>query len=285
MRQSDSVAILNTQRLRICYVAAPTGIDLSTITELLAERQMQPILSADLSSTASTFLEGLVNAISNADLFIAILGSNLNNDQIYIELGIAIAKERRILVLVSPGALPTLDISEIPSIRTDATNRDAISFILDQVLETPPRKYRAQLPSSTPQKSQPIGDLADDLLAQLEAPDKHITATRNKKNVFETEEVDICVYNVFSPGGLPSPAFPPWILIECKNWSHKVSSSEVSWFDTKLRDRGLSLGILIATQGITGDSQRLTDAHFIVAKALSEQRKIIVITRKPYQWK
>ena len=59
-----------------------------------------------------------------------------------------------------------------------------------------------------------------------------------------------------------------------------MSSSEVSWFDTKLRDRGLSLGILIATQGITGDSQRLTDAHFIVAKALSEQRKIIVITRE-----
>jgi hypothetical protein len=33
-------------------------------------------------------------------------------------------------------------------------------------------------------------------------------------------------------------------------------------------------------QGITGQPQRLTDAHFIVAKALSEQRKIIVITRE-----
>jgi hypothetical protein len=124
------------------------------------------------------------------------------------------------------------------------------------------------------------GRALEDLMCCLFEAIPGITATRNKKNVFETEEVDICVYNVFSPGGLPSPAFPPWILIECKNWSQKVSSSEVSWFDTKLRDRGLSLGILIATQGITGDSQRLTDAHFIVAKALSEQRKIIVITRE-----
>jgi len=124
------------------------------------------------------------------------------------------------------------------------------------------------------------GRTLEDLMCCLFEAIPGITAKRNRKNIFETEEVDIFLWNEFSPDGLPSPAFPPWILIECKNWSQKVSSSEVSWFDTKLRDRGLSLGILIATQGITGDSQRLTDAHFIVAKALSEQRKIIVITRE-----
>jgi len=47
-----------------------------------------------------------------------------------------------------------------------------------------------------------------------------------------------------------------------------------------VRDRGLFLAIFIAMQGITGQPQRLTDAHFIVAKALSEQRKILVITRE-----
>lgn len=124
------------------------------------------------------------------------------------------------------------------------------------------------------------GKTLEDLICCLFEAIPGITTKRNKKNIFETEEVDICLYNIFSPGGLPSPAFPPWLLIECKNWSQRVSSSEVNWFDTKLRDRGLSPGILIATQGITGDSQRLTDAHFIVAKALSEQRKIIVITRE-----
>ncbi len=123
------------------------------------------------------------------------------------------------------------------------------------------------------------GKTLEDLICFLFEAIPGITAKRNKKSIFETEEIDIFLWNNFSPGGLPSPAFPSWILIECKNWSQKVSSSEVSWFDTKLRDRGLQLGILIATQGITGDPQRLTDAHFIVAKALSEQRKIIVITR------
>jgi hypothetical protein len=172
MSDADVKAVPVVQKTRICYVAAPLNTDLSTIKELLTERQMHYIVSADLSSTASTFLEGLVNAISDADLFIAILNSNQSNDQIYIELGIAVAKECRILVLASPGVLPTLDIAEIPAIRSDATNRDAISFMLDQVLEAPPRKYGVPLLSSEPQKSQPIGDLADELLAQLDASDK-----------------------------------------------------------------------------------------------------------------
>jgi hypothetical protein len=92
--------------------------------------------------------------------------------------------------------------------------------------------------------------------------------------------VDVFLWNEFFPGGLPSPAFPPHILAKCKNWTEKVGRIEVSRSDTKVRDRGLFLGILIATHGITGDPQRLADAHFIVAKALSEQRKIIMVTRE-----
>jgi hypothetical protein len=79
--------------------------------------------------------------------------------------------------------------------------------------------------------------------------------------------VDVILWNEFFQGGLPSPAFPPYILVECKNWTEKVDSIEESWSDTRLRDRGLFLGILVAAWGITEDSQRLTHVHFIVAKA------------------
>jgi len=170
MSDSNLIVPTNTQKMRNCYVAVPTNTDLSIIEELLAERQIQLILSADLPSTGSTFLEGLVNTISNADLFIAVLSPEQSNDQIYMELGIAIAKERRIFILAPPGVSPTLDIAEIPTIRTDAANRDAISFMLDQILEAPPRKYKPQLSWSGPQNGQPIGDLADELLKQLDAP-------------------------------------------------------------------------------------------------------------------
>src|SRR6266568_1388007 len=124
------------------------------------------------------------------------------------------------------------------------------------------------------------GKAFEDLICFLFETVPGITTRRNKKNVFETEEVDVFLWNEFFPGGLPSPAFPPWILVECKNWSVKVDSMNVNWFDSKLKSRGLSLGILIAAQGITGDPQRLTDAHHIITQALPEGRRIIVITRK-----
>jgi len=102
----------------------------------------------------------------------------------------------------------------------------------------------------------------------------------NSMNTFESEEIDIVFWNDYDPQGLPSPAFPYVIFVECKNWSKKVSSSEVSWFDKKLQDRALTFGVLVAAHGITGEPEDLTRAHYIVSTALRERRRIIVITRE-----
>ena len=100
---------------------------------------------------------------------------------------------------------------------------------------------------------------------------------RNTMNAFQTEEIDVALWNDKALDGLPF--MPDIILVECKNWSNPVGSSAVSWFDTKLRNRGLSHGILIATQGITGDAQDLTAAHTVISGALREQRRLLVITK------
>jgi len=159
--------------MRTCYLAAPLNTDLKAIEKLLVERQIQPIVSADLSTTAITFLEGVVNAISNADLFLAVLSSEQSNDSVYVELGIAIAKERRILIIAPPDRPLMVDIAELPIVRTDITNHDAISLMLDQVLMAPPRKFRSQLPLSVAQKGQPLGDFADELQEKLKALGEH----------------------------------------------------------------------------------------------------------------
>jgi hypothetical protein len=99
---------------------------------------------------------------------------------------------------------------------------------------------------------------------------------RNEKNAFKTEEIDVALWNDGHVDGFHF--LPNIILVECKNWSARVGSDELSWFDTKLRRRGLSYGVLVATNGITGDATQLTDAHSIVAAALRERRRLIVIT-------
>jgi hypothetical protein len=100
--------------------------------------------------------------------------------------------------------------------------------------------------------------------------------TRNAMNVFHSEEIDVAFWNDPHPQGLRF--FPNILLVECKNWSRPVGSGEVAWFDTKLRQRGLSLGILVAANGITGTPAERTAAHQTIAAALAEQRQIIVLT-------
>lgn len=98
---------------------------------------------------------------------------------------------------------------------------------------------------------------------------------RNEMNAFQTEEIDVALWNDGHPEGLFF--LPNIILVECKNWSRAVGSEEVNWFDSKLRNRGLNFGVLVATNGITGNAQDLTAAHAVVAAALREGRRLVVL--------
>src|SRR5439155_17976966 len=120
------------------------------------------------------------------------------------------------------------------------------------------------------------GRALEDLICYVFTQVPGISITRrNEMNVFNTEEIDVALWNDGHPEGFFF--LPNIILVECKNWSHSVTSAEVSWFDTKLRNRGLGFGILVAASGITGEAEDLTAAHSIVAAALREGRRLVVI--------
>ncbi|MEQ1772295.1 MAG: restriction endonuclease, partial [Burkholderiales bacterium] len=114
--------------------------------------------------------------------------------------------------------------------------------------------------ATTVDKGRALEDLICYVFSQV--PGISITK-RNEMNVFHTEEIDVALWNDCEADGLFF--LPNIILVECKNWSNSVGSSEVNWFDTKLRNRGLNFGVLVATNGITGDANDLTAAHSIVA--------------------
>lgn len=123
------------------------------------------------------------------------------------------------------------------------------------------------------------GRALEGLICYLFASVPGISVTmRNRLNTFETEEIDVALWNDRDPQGLFF--LPHLILVECKNWSAPLSSVEVSWFDVKLRNRGLAFGVLVAANGISGNAEDRTAAHSIIAGALREQRQIVVITRQ-----
>lgn len=126
------------------------------------------------------------------------------------------------------------------------------------------------------------GRALEDLICYLFSLVPGIVVThRNVMNQFDTEEVDVALFNDCVQNGFSF--LPNVILIEAKNWSSRVSSIEVSWFMQKIKHRGLDFGILVTILGITGDAAELTNAHHIVSLELAERRRLIVITTNEIQ--
>jgi hypothetical protein len=127
---------------------------------------------------------------------------------------------------------------------------------------------------TTVEKGRTLEDLVCYLFEQISGVS---IGKRNALNTFQSEEIDVAFWNRMDADGFYF--LPNIILVECKNWSQPVGSEEVNWFDSKLKRRGQSFGILIAANGITGNSQKIEAAHEIIRVALSEGRRLIVITR------
>ena len=123
------------------------------------------------------------------------------------------------------------------------------------------------------------GKALEDLICYVFSRIPGITITkRNEFNAFQTEEIDVAIWNDKHVNGLP---FLPYIiLIECKNWSNTVGSADVAWFIQKLRSRGRDYGILIASNGITGCASELTDSHMQISGALKDGLYVLVLTRR-----
>ena len=104
----------------------------------------------------------------------------------------------------------------------------------------------------------------------LSAPDKE------QFNITRTQEIDIALWNDCKPEGLSF--LPSLILVECKNWSNAVDGQSVSWFIQKIRERGLTHGIIIAKNDITGNLEKHNGAYEQVISARREGIRIIIFT-------
>lgn len=99
-------------------------------------------------------------------------------------------------------------------------------------------------------------------------------------NTFATEEIDVACRNENDPAGLGN--LVEFFLVECKGWRDAVNSEQVAWFLMKIRHHGVRFGILIAANGITGESAHLSRANFLVAVEMASLQSIrlIIVTRE-----
>ena len=133
---------------------------------------------------------------------------------------------------------------------------------------------RADSAATTLDRGRALEDFICDIFEQVPGIE---VVERNALNAFETEELDVALWNNGHTDGLRF--LPHLILVECKNWDAAVGSAEVSYFAARLRKRGCDYGLLIAANGVTGHASDLTAAHFELATALADGIRIVVLTR------
>ncbi len=148
---------------RRAFIAAPAAVDTSVIRQALESRGIVPFEIDDLAMTGASIPEILEDCIKRADLVVAVISGGKAKENVLFELGFATAMKKRILALVPPD--DDLPVSEIPYLRTAPDNREAIDFGLDQILNVPWQGWQAAREPA--RKTEPIGELADGLLAKL----------------------------------------------------------------------------------------------------------------------
>lgn len=88
-------------------------------------------------------------------------------------------------------------------------------------------------------------------------------------------EIDLLIPNKPVNSGLWF--LPRAFLCECKCWNVPVGAQEIRVFTDRLRERACPAGVLIATNGITGNARQLTAAHRHIARALEDGFEILVL--------
>lgn len=123
------------------------------------------------------------------------------------------------------------------------------------------------------------GRLLEDLVAYLFA---HCPGVRhynnNTLNAAGSSEIDVCFWNSRHPDSFDF--LPQIIVVECKNTAEAVGSAAIRVFLSKLQDMALDHGILVATNGVTGNQENLRAAHDVIRTSFQAQGiRIIVLTR------
>jgi hypothetical protein len=88
------------------------------------------------------------------------------------------------------------------------------------------------------------------------------------------QEIDLIFSHLFSVSLIPIPDID--IMVECKNEARRISSSQVTVFGNKLRSRGLNIGIMVTTAGLSGHTG--TAGHSAIRDELRGGVSIIVVT-------
>jgi hypothetical protein len=127
--------LITPKPLKRCVIAAPAGLDLKALPDVLSERD----ISWEWAREAAGGLLNPLDAISSADFLIGIFTGSRWDHQVFYEVGIAIGLGKPIFLITKGHPLP-LDLNQFPVNKIPLAARRALALHLDIFLRIPARE-------------------------------------------------------------------------------------------------------------------------------------------------
>ena len=129
-------------------------------------------------------------------------------------------------------------------------------------------RERTKTATTNDEKKKSLEDLAEAIVKQIDGLE---VLSRNLRS--SAEEIDLLIGNESKEvfwSRLSSP-----FLLECKNWAVPVGSKEIRDFAGKLESAGITTGLLITLNGITGNEYK--DARLLIREYRQKGIRIVVV--------
>jgi hypothetical protein len=146
----------------IVYISHSAHDDVEPIRDFLASEGFIVRDSYDLSAPEDAG-EAIRFGIGQADFVIAVVGDQ--NPNVFFELGVAAAFQKRILLLTKPGATAPIVVRYAPYVSSDLADSPVLRLALKRFLtpdshEASPRQDRTE-PSDAPELQRILNEIAD----------------------------------------------------------------------------------------------------------------------------
>ncbi|CAN7680752.1 hypothetical protein LJR235_005378 [Pararhizobium sp. LjRoot235] len=151
-------------RVATCYISAPAGANLDVIRSVLIDNNID-ILVPDELREGTDWASDAASMIRQADLVIGVLTQERRSQWVLLELGMALGVQKRILLIAPPKSFVPPQIQGLITLRIALSNREALSFTLEQLLAAPAPTQKS-LPTPVHNKSG-LGQRASTYLSQI----------------------------------------------------------------------------------------------------------------------
>lgn len=163
---SDDAPATTDSPARRCFIAARFETDIWPLRQVLVNHGIDSVIAYEEPPIGASIGETVMALMESVDLVVAVLDDPSATANVYIEIGYAVAMNKRVLVLVGR------EFEDVPAdlkstfyVRAAPSDTEAVSFAIRQLLAAPARQvHRTDRLTST---THPIGSRASELVAQL----------------------------------------------------------------------------------------------------------------------